>query len=154
MLMDQRAQANKPKRYAQTKIKIMDNVDAYYHHFAHPINCMIRDYNDFGRLVFKAMTQRDRAPKIDDIAYAIRLAKRLGLNINKNHLSVQFLKVRENANAIKEKLIQFICKVMQRENDYEDTYVGSEIFKKSVNLENRNYMGTLSKRQEDWQSGK
>jgi hypothetical protein len=80
------------------------------------------------------------------------LAKRLGLNINKNHLSVQFLKVRENANAIKEKLIQFICKVMQRENDYEDAYVGSEIFKKSINLETRNYMGTLPKRIEGFQT--
>ena len=115
VLMDQRAL--KFKDYGPTKIKIGINMNAYFHHFAHPINIMIRDYNDFVRLVFKAMTRQDRVPKVSDVTYALKLARRLGLQLNKNHLSVQFLKVRENANAVKEKLIQFICKVMQKEND-------------------------------------
>jgi len=43
---------------------------------------------------------------------------------------------------------------MQRENDYEDTFVGSEIFKKYVNADTKSYMATLPKRMSDFQAGK
>jgi len=64
------------------------NIQAIYHHFGHPINIMIRDYNDFVRLVFKAMTRQDRVPKVSDVTFALKLARRLGLQLNKNHLTV------------------------------------------------------------------
>jgi hypothetical protein len=41
------------KTYGPAKINIAMDMTSYYHHFAHPINIMIRDYNDFVKLVFK-----------------------------------------------------------------------------------------------------
>ena len=120
-------------------------MNEHFHHFAHPINILTRDYNEFVRLVFKTMTRQDRVPKVSDVQYALKLARRLGLHINKNHLSLQFLKVRENSNAVKEKLIQFMCRVMQRENDYTEQFCGEELFKKTINKETAIHMKMLKK---------
>ena len=71
-------------------------MDIYYKHFTHPINIMLRDYNDFVKITFKILCKKDVANQNPrDVAYALKLAKRLGLNLNKNHLSVSFLKMRE-----------------------------------------------------------
>jgi len=108
-MMDQRIAARvletHKKQYAPAKINIDMNMTSYYHHFAHPINIMIRDYNDLVKLVFKEFQKQKTLPKVNDVAYALKLARRLGLNLNKNHLSISFLKVREQSNAIKEKLL-------------------------------------------------
>jgi hypothetical protein len=32
-------------------------MNEHFHHFAHPINILTRDYNEFVRLVFKNMTR-------------------------------------------------------------------------------------------------
>jgi hypothetical protein len=80
------------------------NMDSYYVHYKHPINRMLRDFNDFCKIVFKTLSKKE-AGVAKDLAYALKLARRLGLNLNKNHLSISFLKVREQSNAIKEKLL-------------------------------------------------
>lgn len=67
------------KTYKPTKIKIHTNMASYYHHFAHPINIMIRDYNDFIKLVFRELKLKNAVPDSNDIAYALKLARRLGL---------------------------------------------------------------------------
>jgi hypothetical protein len=56
------------------------------------------------------------------------------------------LKVRENANAVKEKLIQFICRVMQKENEYVDQFAGHEIFKRTNNMDTAAYIRSMPKR--------
>lgn len=79
-------------------------MDSYYQHYKHPINKMLRDYNDFTKIVFKVLAKKE-VGVVKEVTYALKLARRLGLNLNKNHLSVAFLKVREQSNAIKEKLL-------------------------------------------------
>ena len=45
-------------------------------------------------------------------------------------MSGDFLRDKENNNAIKEKLVQVFCRILQRENVYAEEYYGQEIFKK------------------------
>lgn len=42
--------------------------------------------------------------------------------------------MRENANALKEKLISAMCNLLQKENDIDDQLIGEGIFKKTVNM--------------------
>lgn len=104
------------ERYPPTKIKIVQNVDSYNQHSDHPINRMLTDYNEFTRLIFRTRVSESRA--IQNIPYALKLAKRLGIALHKNQLMPATLKVRENANAIKERLIFHLIRVMQRENEF------------------------------------
>jgi len=103
-ILDGRVAQRSNKEYAPTKIKNCLNMDSYYVHYSHPINVMLRDYNDFTKIVFKILNKKDIGVSKEQ-AYALKLARRLGLNLNKNHLSISFLKVREQSNAIKEKLL-------------------------------------------------
>jgi len=59
---------------------------------------------------------------------ALKLGRRLGLILTKNQMTGDFLRDKENNNAIKEKLIQVFCRILQRENIYDDLYPGAEIF--------------------------
>ena len=104
------------QRYPPTKVKIVQNVNKYNDHMEHPINKMLSDYNEFTRLVFR--TRSTEAAAIQNIPYAIKLGKRLGMQLTKNQLMPATLKVRENANAIKEKLIFHMCKVLRQENEF------------------------------------
>ena len=77
-----------------TKIKIEVNINAYAHHLTHPINMLLRDYNDFVKLVLRK-SSRDDKPKAMDTKSIIKLAKRLGLQhiINKEqHLQGDHLR--------------------------------------------------------------
>jgi hypothetical protein len=57
-VMEQRA--NGFKAYKPTKIKLPEKQDIYNRaHLAHPINILIRDYNDFIGLVFRKMSKID-----------------------------------------------------------------------------------------------
>ena len=96
------------------KIKIVHNPGTYDEHLDHPINKMISDYNEFVRLVFR--TRTTEAKTIQSIPYAMKLGRRLGMQLTKQQLMPATLKVRENANAIKEKLVFFMCRVMTNEN--------------------------------------
>jgi hypothetical protein len=91
-------------------------VTKYNDHMDHPINKMLSDYNEFCRLVFRTRTTEARA--IQSIPYAIKLGKRLGMQLTKNQLMPVTLKVKENSNNIKEKLVFHICKVMQQSNEF------------------------------------
>ena len=103
-------------RYPPAKIKIVQNVTRYNDHMDHPINKMLSDYNEFTRLVFRTRVSESRA--VQNIPYAIKLGKRLGMQLTKNQLMPATLKVRENANAIKEKLVFHMCKIIQQENEF------------------------------------
>jgi hypothetical protein len=46
--------------YGKTTIKMNTNVHVYDHHLTHPINVLLRDYNDFVRLVLKQMSRSDK----------------------------------------------------------------------------------------------
>ena len=71
---------------------------------------------------------------MNNIPYALKLAKRMGIQLTKNQLLPATLKVRENGNALKEKLIMAICNLLQKENEMEDKMTtGEHVFKKSVN---------------------
>ena len=103
-------------RYPPAKIKIVQNVTRNNDHMDHPINKMLSDYNEFTRLVFRTRVSESRA--VQNIPYAIKLGKRLGMQLTKNQLMPATLKVRENANAIKEKLVFHMCKIIQQENEF------------------------------------
>lgn len=91
------------ERYPASKIKICQNVNAYEHLKIHPINKMFADYNEFIRLVFKF--RGTELKYMNNIPYALKIAKRMGMTLSKNQLLPATLKVREHANALKEKLI-------------------------------------------------
>jgi len=66
---------------------------------------------------------------MNNIPYAVKVAKRLGMNVNKNMLLPATLKAKETANALKEKLILAMCGILQRENDIDDKLcAGGAIF--------------------------
>ena len=78
---------------------------------------------------------------MQNIPYAIKLGRRLGLSLNKNMLLPSTLKVRENANAIKEKLILHICKVFNKENNWQpDEHFAGNLFNKAINQSANDYM--------------
>ena len=112
-------------KYAPTKIKIVQKVENNLKHMTHPINRMLSDYNEFTKLVFRSRATEQRA--MQNIPYAIKLGKRLGIQLTRNQLMPATLKVRENANAIKEKIIIHMCKVLNAENKFqpEENVAGS-----------------------------
>jgi len=119
------------QKYPPTKIKIVQNLTKYNDHMDHNINKMLSDYNEFTRLVFRSRTTE--AAAVQNIPYAIKLGKRLGMQLTKNQLMPATLKVRENANAIKEKLIFHMCRVIRQENEFEAQVDQTKsIYKKSV----------------------
>lgn len=69
-------------KYAPTKVKIYQDVNKYNDHMDHPINRMLSDYNEFTRLVFRTRVTEARA--VQNIPYAIKLGKRLGMQLTKN----------------------------------------------------------------------
>lgn len=48
----------------------------------HPINKLLVDYNEFTRLVFRSRSTEETA--VRNIPYAIKLGKRLGMQLTKN----------------------------------------------------------------------
>lgn len=79
---------------------------------------MFSDYNEFIRLVFKF--RGTEAKYMNNIPFALRIAKRMGVTLTKAQLLPATLKVRENANLLKEKLIIAISTLIQKENDIDD----------------------------------
>jgi len=57
-ILDGRVAQRSNKEYAPTKIKNCLNMDSYYVHYSHPINVMLRDYNDFTKIVFKILNKK------------------------------------------------------------------------------------------------
>lgn len=104
-------------KYAPTKIKVIQKVEANLKHIGHPINKMLADYNEFCKLVFRTRVTEQRA--MQNIPYAIKLGRRLGIQLNRNQLLPATLKVRENSNAIKEKIIIHMSKVINKENQFQ-----------------------------------
>ena len=118
-------------KYPMTKIKICQNINAYDHNVTHPINKFFSDYNEFIKLVFKFRGTEQKS--INNIPYALKIAKRMGIQLTKNQLLPQTLKVRENGNALKEKLVVAWCNIFTKENEMDDKMYGEGIFKKTVN---------------------
>ena len=118
-------------KYPTTKIKVIQKIDALSHHKTHPINIMFADYNEFVKQVF--LRHRDDRG-FASVPLIQRLAKKLGLILTKNQVAPATLKVRENANALKERVVQFFCKTIARENTYDssDLY-GADIFNYVIN---------------------
>jgi len=90
-----------------TKIKIEVNIEAYAHHNTHPINMLLRDYNDFVKLVLRKGSREDK-PKNPDAKSIIKLARRLNLQhiINKEqHLLADHLRQRDTYMAMREGLL-------------------------------------------------
>ena len=55
------------------------------------------------------------------------------MQLSKNQQMPATLKVRENSNAIKEKLVFYMCKVLQRENEFVPSADQTcDIFKKQI----------------------
>ena len=69
-------------RYQPTTITIFQDVNKYNDHMDHPINKMLSDYNEFTRLVFRTRNTEEAA--IRNIPYAIKMGKRLGMQLTKN----------------------------------------------------------------------
>jgi len=105
------------QKYPPTTIKIVQDVNKYSDHMDHSINKMLSDYNEFTRLVFRSRSTEQAA--IRNIPYVIKLGKRLGIPLTKNQLMPATLRVRENSNAIKEKLIFFMVKVLRNEDRFD-----------------------------------
>jgi len=119
-------------KYAPTKIKIVQKVEQNIRHMTHPVNKMLNDYNEFTKLVFRTRVSEQKS--MQNIPYAIKLGRRLGVQLTKNQLLPSTLKIRENSNAIKEKIIMHICKVLNNSNKWnEEEHVAGNIFGKSVN---------------------
>ena len=114
-------------RYPASKIKICQNVNAYDHLKTHPINKMFSDYNEFIRLVFKFRGTEHKY--MNNVPFALKIAKRMGVPLTKAQLLPATLKVRENANLLKEKLIIAMSSLLQKENDIDDQLKsGASIF--------------------------
>ena len=127
------------EKYAPTKIKVVQKVEANLKHIGHPINRMLADYNEFTKLVFRTRVTEQKA--MQNIPYAIKLARRLGIQVTRNQLLPSTLKVRENSNAIKEKIIIHMCKVMNKENTFQpEENIAGSLYNKSVNQNTLEYM--------------
>lgn len=86
---------------------------------------MFDHYNEFIKICFS--NRSDYSNKYDSVLpRLLRLAKRLGLGLIKGQLKPENLKVRENSNALKEKLLFCWIRIINDENKY-DTDV-QEIF--------------------------
>ena len=53
-----------------------------------------------------------------NISECVRIGKRVGLTFNKNQLTPSNLKIKENINFIKEKLLHHVCVVLAQENKF------------------------------------
>ena len=140
-------------KYAPTKIKIIQKVEHNLKHMSHPINRMLSDYNEFTKLVFRTRVSENKA--LQNIPYAIKLGRRLGIQLTKNQLMPSTLKVRENANAIKEKIIIHMCKVLNAENKFQpDENVAGSLFQKAVNQNTVDYMAQQQEKLADYDQQK
>lgn len=100
------------KKYPPTKIKIVSPFD-FPQYESHRINVCLNNYNNFIQLCFK---QKGKV----NIPAIIKLGKQLGMQIQANMFADGVLKSRETANLIKEKLIGYLCKVINEENQPAD----------------------------------
>jgi hypothetical protein len=96
------------KKYPPTKIKILSPFD-YTQHESHRINIALNNYNNFIQLCFK------QKGKIN-VPAVLKLAKQIGVPVTQNMFNDGFIKSREIANMVKEKLIVYLCKVINEEN--------------------------------------
>lgn len=60
----------------------------------------------------------------------LKLAKKLGLTLTKGQLIPQNLKIRENSNFLKEKLVACWCRIINQTNVYDDEV--PSIFNKKI----------------------
>jgi hypothetical protein len=73
----------------------------------------LNNYNNFIQLCFK---QKGKL----NIPAIVKIGKQLGINLTTNMFTDGVLKSREQANMIKEKLIAYLCKVINDENQPEN----------------------------------
>jgi hypothetical protein len=79
---------------------------------------MFDHYNEFIKICFS--NRSDYSNKYDSVLpRLLRLAKRLGLGLIKGQLKPENLKVRENSNALKEKLLFCWIRIINDENKYD-----------------------------------
>lgn len=100
------------KKYPPTKIKILSPYDQAQHE-NHRINVTLNNYNQFIQLCFK---QKGKV----NVPAVIKLGKSLGLNLTLGMFTDGCLKSREQGNMIKEKLIAYLCKIINEENQPEN----------------------------------
>ena len=113
---------------------------AHEHHLVHPINRMLRDYNEFVDLVFVQMTKATYTKTTEDINRGHKLAKALGLSKTDCNLTGPSLSKQAVANRVKEKIVSFLCKVIRKENRFDQLNLGEEIHGRQLNNETVNYM--------------
>jgi len=92
--------------YGETGITIFQDIDAYNHLNDHRINVMLEEYNLFVKTCFKRKGVEVNIPE------CVRIGKRVGLSFNKNQLTAANLKIKENINFIKEKLLHHFCQII------------------------------------------
>lgn len=92
-----------------TKIDIIHK--DYEHLNEHPINLAISLLNRFLEVTFR---NKDTTYDIELIA---KMSKTLGLQIAKKQINAQFFKNRENAQILKEKLMKYLCTVVNTSNE-------------------------------------
>lgn len=101
------------QKYGPAKIRILQNWEDYSHHKEHRINLCLSNYNQMLQLLFRTKGKLN-------MGAVFALAKTMGLSgaVTKNMFTADgVLKGgREQANMIKEKLIAYLCRVMQEEN--------------------------------------
>jgi hypothetical protein len=81
-------------------------------HESHRINVCLNNYNAFIQLCFR---QKGKL----NVPAVVKLGRQLGMQINSNMFPDGILKSREQANMFKERLIAYLCKVINEENQPE-----------------------------------
>jgi hypothetical protein len=105
------------KNYGPTTLKIKTDVTDY--HATHPINQLLRDYNEFVRLVLKQMSRSKKPPAKADVQWALKLTRRLELHTvlwRAEQFEGSYLRDRKVAGQIREGLMSLIFRVVQHEN--------------------------------------
>ena len=91
---------------------------------------MFNAYNDFVKIVFiqRAIYENNYKQKLPQL---LKLAKKLGFSLIKNQLLPSNLKVRENSNSLKERIVYCWCRIIAQTNQFEANIPG--IFNKKLN---------------------
>lgn len=78
---------------------------------SNPINKMFQFYNAFIQLTFRAKGGKFNIPQIQ------QMARKIGVtNLGKNAICEQYFRNKETGGVLKEKLVNYFCKVLNEQN--------------------------------------
>ena len=123
------AEEKRESKYGPTKIKIWHPYEPSDDIKDHPINKMFKAYNGLVRLLFARNVDYEQVYK-EKLPRILKYLKVLGLQPLKNQLLPSNLKNRDQANLLKEKIVQCICRTIANTNIY--TQETSSFFTKKV----------------------